>query len=136
DQLREAARDLELAARHGLPNLSDLYREVQRRADIVFRSIQSLRQVTPAEGSSGVPASAQLEPARLRVPLDRLRAALADFDHSGCTEALAEVARLNLPRDLLSQSAHLWDLIDAYEYDEAAAVVSQMLAALPEDRPL
>jgi two-component system sensor histidine kinase/response regulator len=135
DGLREAARALELAARDGRPNLADLFGEVERRADVVFRSIDALRRGTPTEGGPGVPVAAPVQPARLRAPLDRLRAALTAFDHSGCTDLLGEITRLDLPDDLRRQTARLQELIDGYEYDEAGEVVNQLLAGLPEDSP-
>jgi HPt (histidine-containing phosphotransfer) domain-containing protein len=135
DGLREAARALELAARDGRRDLADLSREVELRADVVFRSIDALRPQARAAGSPDVPPVATVEPARLRAPLDRLRAALADFDHSACTEVLGEIARLDLPEGLRLKATRLQELIDGYEYDEAGAVVNQLLAALPEDTP-
>jgi HPt (histidine-containing phosphotransfer) domain-containing protein len=130
DGLREAATALEKAARDGRPNLSDLFSEVEQRADVVFRSIEALPPRTPTEGGPCVPVAAPVEPGRLRAPLDRLRAALTEFDHSGCTEVLGEITRLHLPDDLRRKTVRLPELIDGYEYDQAAEVVSQLLAGL------
>jgi two-component system, sensor histidine kinase and response regulator len=135
DGLREAAKALELAARDGRPDLSDLLGDVVQRADVVFRSIDSLRPQARTDGGPGVPAAAAVEPARLRAPLERLRLALADLDLSGCAEGLQEVARLNLPDDLRQKAARLQELIDGYEYDEAGVVVQQLLDGLPEGDP-
>jgi PAS domain S-box-containing protein len=135
DGLREAARALELAARDGREDLSDLFREVELRADVVFRSIDSLRPQATADGIRSVSATAPVVPARLRAPLDRLRAALADFDLSGCTEAIQEITRLDLPADLRHKTARLQELIDGYEYDQAAEIVNELLAAPTEDSP-
>jgi two-component system sensor histidine kinase/response regulator len=134
DELREAAKALELAAAEGQPNLPDLFREVELRADVVFRSIESLRPQAPTDGGSGAPV-APVEPARLRAPLGRLREALANLDLSGCADVLQEIAQLHLPDDLRRQATRLQELIDGYEYDEAGAVVTQLLAGLPEDHP-
>ncbi len=135
DQLREAAKALELAAKDGLPNLSDLLREVELRADVVFRSIDALRPRPNADGGPGVPAAAPIDPARLRAPLNRLRTALADCDLSGCAEALREIARPDLPDELRSKVARLQELIDGYDFDEAGEVVNQLVAGLPEEPP-
>jgi two-component system sensor histidine kinase/response regulator len=135
DDLRDAARLLELAARDGRGDLTELFREVELRAEVVFRSIDSLRPPVRTEGGADAPAVTIAEPARLRAPLERLRAALADGDHSGCTDVLGEIARLNLPEGQRMEATRLQELIDGYEYDEAGAVVNELLAGLSEDSP-
>jgi two-component system sensor histidine kinase/response regulator len=132
-QLREAAHALELAARDGRRDLDHLFGAVEIQADIVFRSIEAVRPDARRDGRSGVPAAASVEPAQLRRPLELLRTALADFDLSSSTEALEEIARLNLPEELRQKADRLREFIDGYEYDEAAALVVQLLASLPED---
>jgi CheY-like chemotaxis protein/HPt (histidine-containing phosphotransfer) domain-containing protein len=133
DGLGEAAKALELAAKDGRQDLSDLFREVEQRAGVVFRSIESLRPQAHADDGASAPAATSVDPARLRAPLDRLRAALADGDLSGCAEVFQEIARLNLTTELHRKLTCLQELIDGYDYDEAGAIVNQLLAGLPED---
>jgi HPt (histidine-containing phosphotransfer) domain-containing protein len=142
EELREAARALELAARDRQPNLPDLLPEVERQAEVVFRSIESLRpevrqgdKETGRQGeSSHLPLSSSPSLlVSLSASLDRLRRALADFDLSGSAAALREIIQLNLPAGLRQQALRLQDLIDGYEYDLAGELVKQLLASLPEE---
>jgi two-component system, sensor histidine kinase and response regulator len=135
DELRDAAKALELAAKDGQQNLSDLFREVALRADIVFHSIDALRPPAPADSGTGTAAATAINPAQLRPPLERLQAALADFDLSGSAETLQEISRLNLPAELRGKATRLQELIDAYEYDEAGQIVKQLLDGLPKEPP-
>jgi HPt (histidine-containing phosphotransfer) domain-containing protein len=132
DGLREAARDLELAASKGSADLAGLFRPVEERASVVFTSLESLRAASPP-GAGAPPAqpSPPADPALLRVALQRLRSALAAGDLSGCTEVLQEVAALDGPAGSRAQVGRLRELIDGYEYDEAAQAVDRLLADLP-----
>jgi two-component system, sensor histidine kinase and response regulator len=135
DELRDAAKALELAAKDGRLNLSDLLREVALRADVVFRSIDALRHVVPADSGTGTVGATAINPTQLRPLLERLQAALADFDLSGSSEALQEMSGLVLPPELRQKAARLQELIDGYEYDEAGEIVTQLLDGLPEVPP-
>ena len=131
DSLREAAKALETAARDGRTDLSDLLREVERRAEIVVRSIESLR---PPAGAGTGPAPSTAPPAdrsALRAPLTRLRVAVADSDVSNCTDVLEETARLNLPADLRDAFRRVQELVEAYDFDAAGEAIDRLLAELP-----
>jgi two-component system sensor histidine kinase/response regulator len=143
DSLRQAAKKLEAAAKDGHPDLAVLFHEVDRLAEIVLQSIESLRpgkdeggrmkdQGKPVAPVSSLPG----ESARFRAPLEELRKALAASDPSACGEALERITRLPLPDDVRAQTARLRDLIDGYEYDEAGRALDQLLAGLPEDKRL
>jgi exopolyphosphatase/pppGpp-phosphohydrolase len=58
--------------------------------------------------------------------LERLQAALGDFDLSAATSALAELDSVEIPRaaDVLSRLRHH---VDSYEYDEARVIATQLL---------
>jgi two-component system, sensor histidine kinase and response regulator len=131
DGLREAAKALELAAQSGTGNLPELFAEVDARAEIVFHSIASLREeVASAQAETG-PAEA-LDVGQLRQALDRLRSALGDFDPDGSAKTLKEVAAFPLPAETRGHVERVSELIDGYEYDEAAEAVVRLLADLPE----
>jgi two-component system, sensor histidine kinase and response regulator len=141
DSLRQAAKRLEAAAKDGQSHLADLFHEVDRWAETVFQSIESLRLGKDEgggmkdEGKPVAPVSSlRGESTRFRAPLEELRKALADSDLSACGEALERITRLSLPDDMRAQTARLRELIDGYEYDEAGRSLDQLLASLPEDK--
>jgi PAS domain S-box-containing protein len=137
--LREAARALELSARENALDLAKLFPEVDERAAIVFRSIESLRPTSVTSASvraedgvsSSVEALSSTEAGQARSLLERLRSALANGDLSGSAEILRKLLRLSLPGGYGGQIARLQELIDGYEYDEAAEVVNGILVGLP-----
>jgi PAS domain S-box-containing protein len=131
DSLHAAAKALEAAAKAEQPDLAALFREVEERANIVFRSIESLRPVK-SEPATPIPSDlGDAELARLRAPLERLVAALTKADVSGCAAATQEIARLRLPDDLHRQIKQVSALVDEYEYEEADKIVKRLLAELP-----
>jgi two-component system sensor histidine kinase/response regulator len=123
DALRAAAKALERAGREGEKNLDPPYRELDARAAVVFRSIDTLRGV-PTAGSAE--PDSLVVPVAARGPLTRLQAALGDFDLSAATGALAELDGVDMPRaaTVLSRLRHH---VDGYEYDEARAIAVRML---------
>jgi HPt (histidine-containing phosphotransfer) domain-containing protein len=138
DLLREAARSLELAAAEGKPGLEILFRAVCDRADTVFRSIDLLRSGSPNSSSLRIsPNKEKTLPAfdskRAKDKLKRLHSRLADGDLSGSVEFLKEFSEQNLPADFRNQVAHLTELIDNYEYDEAGKIVILLLNELPAE---
>jgi two-component system sensor histidine kinase/response regulator len=135
DRLHQAAKALEMTVGDEASSLSKRFRDVERLADVVFRSIESLRSHDRGSGRDDGPGGAPVDPARMRLLLDRLKAALDDFDHTGCTEVLGEIAQLNLPGKCGLQIAHVKELADGYDYAQAAIIVTQMLAELLKDLP-
>ena len=131
DTLRAAAKALEHAGREGRKDLQALLEEVNGHAAQVFRSIETLRE-TP----SGAPAAAgtPYDPARLRSSLEKLAAALGNFDLTASGEALAELAAIGTPPEIAGELERVRRLVDGYEYDEAAGVVARLLSR-PEARP-
>ena len=63
----------------------------------------------------------------LREALERLRAALADSDLSGSAEVIQLLTGWSVPADCRGDLARLQELIDGYEYEEAAEVVNRLL---------
>lgn len=140
DLLREAARSLELAAAEGKSDLAMPFEVVNDRADVVFRSIDSLRSdsaigsVPGQHQQAGTAKEATMPPVdfdRVKSNLERLRSALADGDLSGTVESLQAFSGPNLPEGFRDQVARLAELIDSYEYDEAGKIVNRLLKEPP-----
>jgi two-component system sensor histidine kinase/response regulator len=135
DGLREAAKALELTAKDGGTELDALFQVVEQRASTVCSSIDALRPQVQANTDACNSSKDCINPALLRGPLEQLRAALADFDVGSSSQALQGIAGLNLADELRRKITHLEGLIDVYEYDEATAIVDQVLESLLEGIP-
>jgi PAS domain S-box-containing protein len=124
DALRAAAKALERAGREGSVNqLAPLLGDLEAAAAIVWRSIDTLRDAA-ARGAQS-PAQPVI-PSEARAALQRLHTALGDFDASAATSALADLDRLGAPAGV--ELAALRHHVDSYDYDEARALVSRLLA--------
>jgi|RhiMethySRZTD1v2_1073278.scaffolds.fasta_scaffold12033_3 two-component system, sensor histidine kinase and response regulator len=125
DGLRAAAKALERAAREGGTDFVPLLDELERRAAVVFRSIDSLREtpvaVVDARQSSIPPAA--------RGALESLQTALGDFDLSAATTALAALDRVGMP-DAVADLTRLHHHVDSYEYDEARQLATRLLGQI------
>jgi two-component system sensor histidine kinase/response regulator len=123
DALRAAAKSLERAGREGSTDLAPLLADVEATAAVVSRSIDSLRgSAAPAAavaGPSPIPAAA-------RPALDRLQAALGDFDLSAASSALADLDRIVRP-GTISELVQLRQHVDRYEYEEARMLATRLL---------
>jgi len=123
DGLCAAAKALERAGRAGDDRLAPLLAELESRAAVVFRSIDGLRGAPPPAAA----ASGQLTiSGEARAALERLQAALGDFDLTAASSALADLDRVGMPGnagDLVS----LRNQIDGYEYEEARVLVTGLL---------
>jgi hypothetical protein len=90
---------------------------------VVFRSIDGLRAAPPPAAAASAPVALSGE---ARAVLDRLQAALGDFDLTAASSALSDLDRLGMPGragDLAGLRTH----IDSYEYEEARALVTALL---------
>ena len=123
DGLHSAAKALERAGRENSGNLAQLLSQLDAQAAVVFRSIDTLR---------GAGAAAPSEPARVSVPadaravLERLQAALDDYDVSAASAVLGDLDGLATPGnagDLVRLRSH----VDSYEYDEARVLTTRLL---------
>ena len=129
--LHAAAKALERAGRNGDKDLAALASDLETRATVVFRSIDTLRKAAP-------PAAA--EPGQLSVPaeawtaLTRLQTALGDFDLSASTSALAELDGIAMP-DAAHVMTQLRRHIDNYEYDEARVIATRLLEQIGSQVP-
>jgi signal transduction histidine kinase/DNA-binding response OmpR family regulator/HPt (histidine-containing phosphotransfer) domain-containing protein len=126
--LREAAKALEMAAREKQTGLSDLLRVVDERAAAVFSSIQSLR-TQMSEKAAPAPTARPIDPTHLRAALERLHSALEDFDPSGSHDALVALEQMGAPGDAQRELARVRQLVEGYNYDEAADIVARLLKA-------
>ncbi len=123
DDLRETAKALERAGNERSQNVVPLAAELERRAAIVLRSIESL---TTEAAASVTPSRQLLLPIEARPVLQRLQSALADFDLSAASDALADLNRLATGNNI-NELAQLRHHVDSYEYDEARALVTRLL---------
>jgi two-component system, sensor histidine kinase and response regulator len=134
DSLREAAKALENAARQNHGNLEGLFGVVDKRAMVVFRSIASLESPEPAVQVAADAAAPTVDPTRLRDGLERLQKALADFDLSNASEALRELKDAGAPPDMAPDLARIDDLVEGYEYDDAAALAARLIQKVGGER--
>jgi two-component system sensor histidine kinase/response regulator len=130
DALREAARALELAAGQGQAELPELFGRVDECARIVFQSIESLRADSIETQAARGEALPQADPALVRAILESLGKGLAEADFSGSSEKFRELVSLRLPDEFQGPVERMQELIDGYEYDEAATLVERLLANL------
>jgi CheY-like chemotaxis protein/HPt (histidine-containing phosphotransfer) domain-containing protein len=124
EDLRRAAKAMELAARDGTGDARSLMRAVDDHAAIVFRSIDTLHG--PAEALSNEPtdlASAE----KLSSVLKRLAAALDASDPSTSSDVLFELASLGTPAAVRTALARVRNLVDDYEFDTAAEAVAGLI---------
>jgi two-component system, sensor histidine kinase and response regulator len=123
DDLRETAKALERAGNERSQNVVPLAAELERRAALVLRSIESLRTDPAASETS---SHQLLLPIEARPVLQRLQAALADFDLSAAGDALADLSRVATGTNI-NELAQLRNHVDSYEYDEARTLVTRLL---------
>jgi CheY-like chemotaxis protein/HPt (histidine-containing phosphotransfer) domain-containing protein len=123
DGLRAAAKALERAGRDGQKDLASLHHDLETRAAVVFQSIDRLREVmAPASAEAGP----VFVPTEAKGALTRLQTALADFDLSAATSALAELDSVDMPRGA-SVLSSLKNHVNGYEFDEARAIATRLL---------
>jgi two-component system, sensor histidine kinase and response regulator len=128
--LHAAAKALERAGREGSKDLAQLLADLEARAAVVFRSIDTLR-------GASVPVATErgqvLVPLAARAALERLEVALGDFDVSSASSALAdlEVAMPGAVSDLARLRYHL----DLYEYEEARVLATRLLGQIGSEVP-
>jgi CheY-like chemotaxis protein/HPt (histidine-containing phosphotransfer) domain-containing protein len=122
DDLRETAKALERAGNERAQSVTPLTAEVERRAAVVLRSIESLRMTSAAV----TPSQRLSVPIEARPVLQRLQTALGDFDLSAASSALADLNRVAAGGNS-NDLALLRNHIDSYEYDEARTLVARLL---------
>ena len=123
DGLHAAAKALERKSREGGDGLASLLAELEGRAAVVFRSIDSLRNVAVPIATR---SAQSVMPREARAALERLQAALGDFDVTAATSTLVDLDRVAMP-DNAGEVARLREHVDSYEYDEARALVTRLL---------
>jgi two-component system, sensor histidine kinase and response regulator len=128
DALHAAAKALERAGRENSGNLAQLLTQLDAQAAVVFRSIDTLR---------GARAAAPSEPTQVFVPadaqavLERLRAALSDYDVSAASAVLGDLDGLAMPGNA-GDLVRLRNHVDSYEYDEARVLATRLLAQIAD----
>ncbi len=123
DALRAAAKAIERAGHEGSDRLPHLLAQLESETAVVFRSIDSLRGTSApaAAGSGRLTLSSDA-----RAVLERLQAALGDFDVTAASSGLAELDQVWTP-DNAGDLVRLHTHVDGYEYEEAQVLVSRLL---------
>ena len=97
----------------------EIHREVAKVGSLVQERTESLIEETHAQ--------LRADTARFRDSLERFRMALADFDPSSSSEVLRELRETDVPAQMDRDIAHIEELVENFEYDDAAAIVAQLL---------
>ncbi len=126
DSLRASAKAMEHAGREGRSDLAALLAELEDRAAVVFRSIDTLRGGTATAAAAAEPGR-EFVPTEARAALERLRVAVADFDLSAASSALTDLGSVGMPASAAADLARLRGHVDGYEYEEAGALVNSLL---------
>jgi HPt (histidine-containing phosphotransfer) domain-containing protein len=138
DGLRRLAKTLELAIKFEQGDVSRMLEELEREAARIMEGVRQLRESRPA-----VTSSADEEPAatttslperdarRLRTMLEELAAALEEGDYDGIGTAAGKLKSASVPAGMRTDYERLTDLVDAFEYVEAAGLVRIMQERLP-----
>jgi hypothetical protein len=110
-----------------------LLAEVEHGAAVALRSIDTLRDggAPPSRTATAGP----LDMAGIRVALERLQVALADFELSAATDALADLTATGVPAGAEADLAQLRDRLDRYDYDEAQTILARLMAQLDRTSP-
>ena len=112
-------------------DLAHLLADLEAKAAVVFRSIDTLRgTIAPVATEPGQ----VLVPAAARAALERLQAALGDFDLSSASSALADLDRTAMP-GAASDLARLRNHVDSYEYEEARVLATRLLGQIGSEVP-
>jgi two-component system sensor histidine kinase/response regulator len=130
DVLRASAKTLELAGREGRTDLTTLLADVEDRAAVVFRSIETLRAPAPVPAS---PAES-FDPSLAGDALQRLTTALDAYDLSAANDTLADLDKAGLGEWAADEYGGLRRSVDAYEYDQARAIATRLLARVAVHR--
>ena len=80
-------------------------------------------------------ATGPLDRAAVRAALERLQAALGDFELSAANDALADLAALGVPAEAAADLTRLRDRMDSYDYDEAQVIVARIVEHLERTTP-
>ena len=97
----------------------------------MFRSVDTLRESRAPAITE--PGHAMVPPAA-RPALERLQAALGDFDLSGASSALAELDRV-APSGAVADLTRLREHVDRYEYEEARSLATRLLGQIGSEVP-
>jgi two-component system sensor histidine kinase/response regulator len=135
DPLRHAAKALERAAKEGRSDMAGLLDAVLEQAQKVLGSIERLHPVAARADDGAGPADDAFDRPAVATALRRLAGVVDSADVTGCSEALAALAKFRLPQAMAHMLAEVRERIDGYEYDQAGQIVSRWLLALSGKDP-
>jgi len=132
EPLRHAAKALELAAKECRSDLAGPLDAVLAQAQTVLDSIERLRPVAAGPEDAPGPTDEAYDRPAVAAALQHLAAAADSHDVTGCSDAVAALAKMHLPQAMIHMLAEIQKRIDGYEYVEAGQIITRWLQALPE----
>ena len=111
----------------GRTDPAPLRADVEDRASVVFRSIETLRAPAPRPRRANPSTAGRDAPQRLASALDA-------YDLSAASDALADLDTAGLGAWAADEYSGLCRRVDAYEYDEARAIAARLLARVTIQR--
>lgn len=125
DTLRRLAKTLELALKFDQGDTGRMLAELEHEAARVIDGARQLAGLSP-----GNPAPDRVTPAgsrKLLTILEELSAALDQGEIEAIGQAVGKLKSGNLPEDLRANYERLSEMIDSFEYAEAAGLVREMM---------
>jgi two-component system sensor histidine kinase/response regulator len=129
NDLRAAAKALELASRDNRSDLQPLMAAVDEHASVVFAAIASLR---PATDTSPASATHVFDRAAASDALRRLTTALRDYDLSMASGALEDLGGAGLPPWAADDLGRLRHSVEGYDYGAAQDIASRLLTRVEQ----
>ena len=139
DRLRRLAKTLELALKFEQGDTQAMVADLEREAARVAEGIRQFDALPESKPPDGQPAAAPAAPAELSAPLDtrklqtaleELAAALEEGDFEAISPRAARLKAIALPAALAANYECLSEMVDNFDYAEAAAVVRSMQGRL------
>lgn len=124
DTLRRLAKTLELALKFEQGDAARMLADLEREA---ARVMEAARQLAAMFGSAPEVTATPIGVRRLATILEELSAALEDGEMEGIGQAVAKLKSESLPARMQAGYERLSELIDNFEYADAAVMVRAMI---------
>jgi PAS domain S-box-containing protein len=125
NRMRELAKQLELAAKGGKPQLNDMFEELLHEAECVFDSIKQLKaSENTRDPLTG--ATQTVDASLLTATLDQLKSALETYDLDEITAAMNGLSTMSRPVALGHDFDRLVRAVEDYDYDLAGEITGEI----------